>query len=133
MKEKKVVFLTYDGITDPLGQSQILPYLIGISSKKNYKITIVSFEKTKNHLQNKEVILNILKSHNIKWITLKYTKYPPIFSTLWDIYKLKRTLNKLKNKGLDLIHCRSYITTLVALGFKKTYKTPLRLTTEPIL
>jgi len=124
MKEKKVVFLTYDGITDPLGQSQILPYLIGISSKKNYKITIVSFEKTKNHLQNKEVILNILKSHNIKWITLKYTKYPPIFSTLWDIYKLKRTLNKLKNKGLDLIHCRSYITTLVALGFKKTYKTP---------
>ena len=48
MKEKKVVFLSYDGITDPLGQSQILPYLFGISSNKNYKITIVSFEKTKN-------------------------------------------------------------------------------------
>ena len=34
MKEKKVVFLSYDGITDPLGQSQILPYLFGISSKE---------------------------------------------------------------------------------------------------
>ena len=61
MKEKKVVFLSYDGITDPLGLSQILPYLFGISSNKNYRITIVSFEKTKNLLQNKDVILNKLK------------------------------------------------------------------------
>ena len=125
MNEKKVVFLSYDGITDPLGQSQIFPYLFGISSKKNYKITIVSFEKTKNYLQNKDVILNKLEKNNVEWIPLKYTKYPPIFSTLWDIYKLNQTVKKLKVKGLDLIHCRSYITTLVALGFKKKYKTPL--------
>ena len=124
MKEKKVVFLSYDGITDPLGQSQILPYLFGISSNKNYKITIVSFEKTKNHLKNKVFILNKLKKNNINWVPLKYTKYPPIFSTIWDIYKLRKAINKLKVKGLDLIHCRSYITSLVALGFKKKYKTP---------
>ena len=61
MKEKKVVFLSYDGITDPLGQSQILPYLFGLSSNKNYKITIVSFEKTENYHQNKVFILNKLK------------------------------------------------------------------------
>ena len=124
MKQKKVVFLSYDGITDPLGQSQILPYLFAISCKKNYKINIVSFEKIKNHLQNKEVILNKLENHNIDWTPLKYTKYPPIFSTLWDIYKLKRAVKKLKNKGVDLIHCRSYITSLVALRFKKKYNTP---------
>ena len=124
MKEKKVVFLSYDGITDPLGQSQILPYLFGISSNRNYKITIVSFEKTKNLLQNKDVILNKIEKHKIDWSPLKYTKYPPIFSTIWDIFKLRKTLNKLKGKGVDLIHCRSYITTLVALGFKKKYKVP---------
>ena len=124
MKEKKVVFLSYDGITDPLGQSQILPYLFGISSNKNYKITIVTFEKTKNYLQNRDIILNKLKKNNFDWIPLKYTKYPPIFSTIWDIYKLKKAVNKLKNKELDLIHCRSYITTLVALDFKKKDKTP---------
>jgi glycosyltransferase involved in cell wall biosynthesis len=124
MKEKKVVFLSYDGISDPLGQSQILPYLFGISSNKNYKITIVSFEKTKNYLQNKDFILKKLEKNNVEWVPLKYTKYPPIFSTIWDIFKLKRAVKKLKNKGLDLIHCRSYITTLVALGFKKKYKTP---------
>ena len=124
MKEKKLVFLSYDGIADPLGQSQILPYIFGISSNKNYKITILSFEKTENYYQNKVLILNKLKKNNIDWAPLKYTKYPPIFSTIWDIYKLRRAINKLKVKGLDLIHCRSYITSLVALGFKKKYKTP---------
>ena len=124
MKSQKIVFLSYDGITDPLGQSQILPYLFGVASKNNYKITIVSFEKIKNHLQNKDVILNKLNKNNVEWIPLRYTKYPPIFSTLWDVYKLSKSINKLKNKGLDLIHCRSYITTIVALGFKKKYKVP---------
>ena len=119
-----VLDLTYDGITDPLGQSQILPYIFGISSEKNYKITIVSFEKTKNYLNNKDIILNKLKKNNVEWIPLKYTKRPPIFSTIWDIYKLRKAVNKLKNKGIDIIHCRSYITTLVALVFKKKYKTP---------
>jgi glycosyltransferase involved in cell wall biosynthesis len=124
MKEKKVVFLSYDGITDPLGQSQILPYLFGISSHKNYKITIVSFEKTKNYLQNKDVILNNIAKHNIHWAPLKYTKYPPIFSTLLDVYKLRRTVSKLNENGVDLIHCRSYITTLVAVKLNKADNIP---------
>jgi glycosyltransferase involved in cell wall biosynthesis len=55
---------------------------------------------------------------------LRYTKYPPIFSTLWDIYKLNQIVKNQKENGVDLIHCRSYITTLVALGFKKKYKIP---------
>ena len=95
MKEKKVVFLSYDGITDPLGQSQILPYLFGISSNKSYKITIVSFEKTNNYLQNKDVILDKLEKNHIEWAPLKYTKRPPILSTIWDIYKLNQTVKKL--------------------------------------
>ena len=64
-------------------------YLV-LSSKKNYKITIVSFEKSKNYLQNKDVILNKLEKNKVEWIPLKYTKYPPIFSTLLDIYKLNQ-------------------------------------------
>ena len=83
MKEKKVVFLSYDGLTDPLGQSQILPYLFGISSNKNYKITIVSFEKIKNYLQNKNVILNKLEKNNVEWIPFEiYQISSCIFYTL---------------------------------------------------
>ena len=42
-KKTRILYLTYDGIFDPLGQSQILPYLINIS--KEYKVHLVSFAK----------------------------------------------------------------------------------------
>ena len=40
---KKILFLTNDGILEPLGYSQIISYLIKLS--KNYSITIISLEK----------------------------------------------------------------------------------------
>ena len=82
---KHIIYLTYDGITDPLGQSQILPYLCGLVHKEKFKITLVSFEKTENYKENKTLILEITKKNNIKWIPLKYSKRPPILSTIWDL------------------------------------------------
>ena len=43
----KILYLTYDGLTDPLGQSQVLPYLIELS--KNNEIHIISCEKKVRH------------------------------------------------------------------------------------
>lgn len=39
------LFVSYDGLLDPLGQSQILPYLLGLSNS-GVKVHIFSFEKT---------------------------------------------------------------------------------------
>ena len=122
---KHIVYLSYDGITDPLGQSQILPYIFGINKVKKYKLTIISFEKNKNFNKLKSKISNELIASNIDWIPLNYIKNPPIISTLIDIYKLKLALIKLSNKRpIDLIHARSYITSLVALRLKKANKIP---------
>ena len=85
----------------------------------------VSYTHLRAHETEADLVCRLLlEKNNVEWIPLKYTKRPPIFSTIWDIYKPRKAINKLKNKGLHLIHCRSYITTLVALGFKKKYKTP---------
>jgi hypothetical protein len=40
-----VIYISYDGMTDPLGQSQVIPYLIGLT-KKGHNISIISCEKT---------------------------------------------------------------------------------------
>ena len=45
----KVLYITYDGILEPLGQSQVLNYLEKLS--EDHEITLMSFEKkqdTKN-------------------------------------------------------------------------------------
>ena len=52
----KVLYISYDGMTDPLGQSQVLPYLCGLS-KSGYQFTILSFEK-KQRLKNERHIID---------------------------------------------------------------------------
>ncbi len=120
-KAKNILYLSYDGMTDPLGQSQVLPYIIGLT-KAGYKFTLVSFEKEERFELNKNTIKQICKANNIDWQPLKYTKRPPVLSTLWDIYKLNKKVKKIrKQKEIELLHCRSYITALVGLGFKRKY------------
>ena len=41
---RSVLYLSYDGMSDPLGQSQVLPYLAGLT-RRGHRITLVSFEK----------------------------------------------------------------------------------------
>ena len=53
-----VLYLSYDGMTDPLGQSQVLPYLIGLK-KKGHAISLVSFEKP-DRFQSEATIIKTL-------------------------------------------------------------------------
>jgi len=115
---KRVLYLTYDGLTDPLGQSQILPYLIGLS-KLNYTFTIVSFEKKERFQTQREKIELLCHAHNLQWIPLSYTSKPPIISTLCNIWQLKHKVMSLhKSKCFDIVHVRSYITAFAGLHLK---------------
>lgn len=114
-----VLYISYDGLTDSLGQSQIIPYLSALSGK-GHDITIISFEKKENYFRNIETIKLKLASINIHWINKWYTKNPPIVSTLFDIlicYLEAKKIHKLTQ--FTIIHCRGYISSLVGLKMKK--------------
>jgi glycosyltransferase involved in cell wall biosynthesis len=120
-RKVRVLYLSHDGLTDPLGQSQILPYLCGIAGA-GYSITIISFEKPERFDSAKREVSAICKAHEIDWIPLKYHNNPPIFSTLLDLFKLRLHALKLhKRKQFSIVHCRSYITALVGLWLKRNY------------
>lgn len=116
---KNVLYLSYDGMTDPLGQSQVLPYLIGLS-KKGFQFTLISFEKPDRYSQEKNKIENLCFEHNIDWKPLIYTKNPPVVSTILDIRKMQKTAFLLhREKQFQLVHCRSYISALIGLKLKQ--------------
>jgi glycosyltransferase involved in cell wall biosynthesis len=118
--KSKVLYLSYDGLTDPLGQSQVLPYLLGLS-RKGFRITVVSFEKSNTFIREKNKIENLL-ANKIAWSPLLYHKNPPVVSTLLDIFVLWITVKRLhKKNSFRIIHCRSYITSLVGLHAKRHY------------
>lgn len=105
-------------MTDPLGQSQVLPYLAGLS-EKGYKITLLSCEKPER-LGHKETIQAICSKYHINWQPIVYTRKPPVLSTIKDVRRLKQQAKALHQKiSFDLVHCRSYISALVGLWLKR--------------
>ena len=118
-----ILYISYDGMTDPLGQSQVLPYLVGLSAK-GYKITLISCEKSERW-QYKEIIQAICTKHHINWQPQMYTRKPPILSTIKDVNKIRKSAIELHQKiGFDLVHCRSYIAALVGQKLKQKFQIP---------
>ena len=118
---KKTLFISYDGMTDTLGQSQVIPYLSGLSDH-GYSITLISFEKDERLKKSKDLISGILAKKGITWSPLLYTKRPPVFSTVWDVYKMISKAKELhRSTNFALVHCRSYLSALAGLSLKKAF------------
>ena len=79
----KILYISYDGLTDILGKSQILPYIVGLT-KYGYAFTIISFEKRHRKERLESDINNIIKGLPIDWVPLTYHRNPPILSSIFD-------------------------------------------------
>lgn len=111
-------------MTDPLGQSQVLPYLCGLSIR-GLEFDLISFEKPDKYQAHKSLIEKICSENNITWHPIKYTKKPPVLSTLYDLLKMKMKAIKLhKRKKFDAVHCRSYIPAIVGRELKLKHQLP---------
>jgi glycosyltransferase involved in cell wall biosynthesis len=120
----RVCYITYDGLTDPLGGSQILPYLAGLSAR-GHRIAIVSCEKPERLKAGRAAVETACRKAGIDWYPLTYHKRPPILSTLYDLERLSRTVRRLHDRHkFDLVHCRSYVPALAGLALKRRRGVP---------
>src|ERR1700752_833715 len=119
----KILYISYDGMTDPLGQSQVIPYLKGLS-EKGYKIIIISCEKRDRFEKQKKSIKKLLYAANIDWHPVPYSKLPSVFSKQFNLSLINSKAQQLcKDEKPDVIHCRSYMAALIGLKLKKKYGT----------
>jgi glycosyltransferase involved in cell wall biosynthesis len=118
-----VLYLSYDGMTDSLGQSQVLPYLKGLT-KEGFKFHIISFEKPERFEKFRNEIQAICDENGIVWHPLTYTKNPPLLSTIYDVRRMRSLARSLhKTHNFKIIHCRSYLSAMVGLGMKRSFGT----------
>ncbi|WP_018341402.1 glycosyltransferase [Cytophaga aurantiaca] len=123
MQNKHILYITYDGLTDFLGQSQVLPYILGLE-EKGYRFSILSFEKPEKFNSNKSIIEGVISGKNITWYPKKYHKRFSILATLWDLIAGLFFLFRLRNKDVfQAVHCRSYIPAILGLLSKKIFHT----------
>jgi len=121
---KHTLYITFDGLCDPLGQSQILPYLVGIA-KEGYHIHILSCEKTQR-LKTEGIQINkLIANLSITWQFITYNESGGAFSRWLYTRRLEKMAQKVrKNNKIELVHCRSYLASLVGLKFRIRYKIP---------
>ena len=112
--KKEIIYITYDGILENIGHSQVTSYIIKLS--RINKINLISFEKDE-YLENKNNFIKIkneLISNNISWKYFKYHNKPYLFGTLYNIIIVFYYLLRLNLKSNNYIyHC----LTTNACGF----------------
>ncbi len=110
---------------EPLGQSQVLSYLKGLSGQ--YRFSLISFEK-KEDLRigvNVEKTKKDCESHQIRWLPQTFHYRPRIVAPVWSmLIFLFLCLREVRKGNADLIHARSYIPAAVALIVNKLTGTP---------
>lgn len=116
---RSVLYLSYDGMSDPLGQSQVLPYLAGLT-KHGHRITLVSFEKKERTAAEMEAARQACAAAGVDWHPLRYHKRPPVLSSMVDVAAMRRKAEQLhRDRRFDWVHCRSYLPALVGLAMKR--------------
>lgn len=117
--KKNILFLSYDGLLDPLGQSQIVPYLKCIVNSKR-KLWVISFEKNKNNIKLGS-FKNYLKiKKKIKWLPLNFSSNLGKIGKIYDLLKMFFFSTYLVIfKKIDIIHCRSHVPAIVGYILKK--------------
>ncbi len=106
----EVLYLSLDGIMEPLGYSQVLKYLEHLS--KEHKINLITFEKSDNLKKSNELsaIELICADNNICWHKLKYRKGFLGLGQLANILNLVLVpLTIFFKKNISLVHIRSYM------------------------
>lgn len=126
MQQKRIgiLYITYDGLCDPLGQSQVIPYIKGLADR-GVNIVVLSYEK-KGRI-NEAAVLEAIKSefdqHKIIWKYLSYHNNPRFFATLYDIVSgVMSGLSLIGKYELDIVHARGYVPAFIASWIKRFTK-----------
>src|SRR5690554_4155645 len=110
---------------EPLGQSQVLSYLKGLS--KNHQVSLISFEKQEDRADQQAFgsVQNDCERHGIRWLPQKFRYRPKMIAPAWSmIVFLFLCLREVRKGNAELIHARSYIPAAVALLVNKLTGTP---------
>ena len=125
LANRRVLYISYNGMLDPLGQSQVIPYLKELS-RAGVRFTLLSFEGAKAYTpkgrERCEQLRAELTKSAIDWHFLRYHKRPSLPATFYDVLAGIRYAGRLvRNKKIEMVHARSHIPATIALRLKRRF------------
>lgn len=121
-----VLYLSYSGALDPLGASQVLPYVLGLA-EGGFSIELVSFEKPDRLAAEGDVdeVRQRLGDGGVGWTPLPYHKRFSLAATAYDVLMGVRAARRLHSaRPVQLVHARSYVAGMMARRFARRAGVP---------
>jgi glycosyltransferase involved in cell wall biosynthesis len=115
-----ILFISYDGMLEPLGQSQVLAYLKLLSG--NWRIHLISFEKSADweNISERMHLAQQIANAGIVWHPLLYHKRPSALATAWDVVcGISLGIWLILRYRISVVHARSYVPSVMALALKR--------------
>ncbi len=120
-----VLYITYDGLLDNLGASQILPYIKSIAAMQGGMV-VLSFEKPNRFVQGHQAMAAELQRYGIHWKPLRFTSGFGVFGKLWDMSRMYFWGAWLARKhAVGVIHARGHPTAQIGFFVKRMLGTRL--------
>ena len=125
LQGRRVMFISYNGMLDPLGQTQVLPYLRELA-KKGVRFTLLSFERavafTPEGVSRCEELRRELETDGIEWHWLRYHQRPSVPATVFDVLAGIRKASVLVQRNkIEMVHARGHIPATIALALKRRF------------
>lgn len=117
--KRSVLYISYDGMLEPLGQSQVLAYLERLA--ENFTIHLLSFEKPEDwgNAEARAAVTRRMASAGIHWHPRRYHKRPSAPATAFDILVgVCSGLWLIARHRIGIVHARSYVPAVMALALK---------------
>ena len=113
-----VLYVSYDGLLEPLGASQVLPYVRALR-ERGFAMEVLSFEKP-DDLRDRarvEALRTSLVTAGIPWTPLPYHRRPTLPATAWDVRAGRRWVEAWARRtpGRGLLHARGYVAGLLGV------------------
>jgi glycosyltransferase involved in cell wall biosynthesis len=121
-----VLYISYDGMLEPLGQSQVLAYLERLAADR--PIDLISFEKARDWdaARQREAVRRRIADAGIRWHPLRYHKRPTAPATAFDIAAGSAlAIGLTLRHQLRIVHARSYVAGVMALAVKRATRAKL--------
>lgn len=125
MAEKtEILYISYNGITEPLVRSQVLNYLERLV-EKGFHFTLLTFERKPFAVDTEMELRDTLMKHGIDWIWLPCHHQLGPLSTFLDIWNGARKVTSVcRGNAIKLIHARSFVPAVIARTVKGRLRLP---------
>ncbi len=122
---RHVLYLTFDGVLEPLGRSQVLRYLEQLSTR-GFAYTLISLERDEDVADTGAVqrLEDELRDRGIRWFRLPYHRggVRAVVENCRAMYRCGRDV--LMARKFDLIHARAHVPAAVAWRLSRATGVP---------